>query len=163
MSPVNDHLLQTAFCFFFLSSQVTHGMESGLSQKKKKILMLLTSAKQFKEMLIVEKANNGVLIFILIIKQTTHFNIKNSHTHTHFPTNGPQCQAPNISSFDFKKCIPMITPLTLLSITSVNHFVYFIKILFWKTESDCPLLVPFIKQSVSFLLTTKSATSLLPS
>lgn len=43
-------------------------MESGLSQKKKKILMLFTSAKQFKEMLIVEKANNGVLIFILIIK-----------------------------------------------------------------------------------------------
>lgn len=55
------------FCFF-LSSYVTHGMESGLSQKKKKILMLFTSAKQFKEMLIVEKANNGVLIFILIIK-----------------------------------------------------------------------------------------------
>lgn len=34
-------------------------MELGFSQKKKNILVLLTSAKLFKEMLIVEKANNG--------------------------------------------------------------------------------------------------------
>lgn len=41
-------------------------MESSLSQKKKKILVLLTYAKQLKEMLIVEKANNGAFIFVLI-------------------------------------------------------------------------------------------------
>lgn len=46
---------------------MTYGMELGLSQKrKKKLLVLLTSAKQFKEMLIVEKANNGAFILVLI-------------------------------------------------------------------------------------------------
>lgn len=48
-------------------------MELGLFQKKKTILVLLTFTKQFKEILIVEKVDNGALILILIYQVDNTF------------------------------------------------------------------------------------------